>query len=123
MIAGIGIDIVELERIKRVYERFGKKFLNKFLAPDEQPETTDYLASWLAGRFASKEAASKALGTGFSKGVSPHDFIVSSTCSGKPQLVLQGNARILAAALEIRHLHLSISHERQFAIAMVIMEK
>ncbi|MDE7240689.1 holo-[acyl-carrier-protein] synthase [Desulfovibrio sp.] len=123
MIVGLGIDMTELERIRKVHARFGRRFLEKFLAPDElaalpaQPRV-----SLLAGRFAAKEAAAKALGTGFSGGLGPCQMEVAHTPAGAPTLVFHGAAAQRAAGLGTRAIHLSISHERSHAVAVVVLE-
>lgn len=123
MIVGLGIDMTELERIRQVHERFGRRFLAKFLAPGELvalPEKPRL--SLLAGRFAAKEAAAKALGTGFSGGIGPCEIEVVAAPSGAPGLVFHGAALERAARLGMRAAHLSISHERSHAVAVVVLE-
>lgn len=122
MIVGLGIDIVELERLKRPYDRFGNAFLKKLLAPQELAEAPGNIMPWLGGRFAAKEAASKALGKGFACGISPRDFIISNAASGQPLLVFANAALHRTKELGVRKIHLSISHERHYAIAQVILE-
>lgn len=122
MILGLGIDIVELARVRRAYERFGKLFLEKILSSEELANLPAQLLPWLGGRFAAKEAASKALGTGFSHGISPGDFCIYSDPFKKPELLFLGGAKIWADKLGVRHAHISISHEKLFAVAEVILE-
>lgn len=123
MIVGLGIDMTELERIRKAHARFGRRFLEKFLAPGElaalPPEPR---ISFLAGRFAAKEAAAKALGTGFSCGVGPCQMEVAHTPAGAPALVFHGAAAERAASLGTRAVHLSISHEHSHAVAVVVLE-
>ena len=122
MILGYGIDIAEIERLKHVHQRFGMNFLRKILAENELVAMPENIFPWLAGRFAAKEAASKALGYGFSRGISPLDFMIFQNDSGKPELKLMKKAGEYARNLGIRHTLLSISHERNYAIAGVILE-
>lgn len=122
MILGLGIDIVELERIKRIYERYGEIFLKKILSPDELAILPQFVSPWLGGRFAAKEAASKALGTGFSNGINPFDISILSNHGQKPEIFFAGMAKTLADRLGVRRAHVSISHERLFAVAEVILE-
>lgn len=123
MIIGLGIDMTELARIGVAYDRFGRRFLEKFLAPDElaalppQPRL-----SFLAGRFAAKEAASKALGTGFSQGIGPCLIEIVPLPAGATSLVFHGAATERARLLGMRRTHLSISHERSHAVAVVVLE-
>jgi holo-[acyl-carrier protein] synthase len=76
----------------------------------------------LAKRFAAKEAASKALGTGIAHGVSFQDFEISNDENGKPVLTLSGKAQQIAQASSVRSVHLTISDERHYAVATVILE-
>ena len=123
MIVGLGIDMTELERIRKVHARFGRRFLEKFLGPGELAALpAEPPAALLAGRFAAKEAAAKALGTGFSGGVGPCQMEVAHTPAGGPILVFHGAAAERAASLGTRAVHLSISHERSHAIAVVVLE-
>ena len=123
MIVGLGIDMAELERIRKAHARFGRRFLEKFLAPGELAALPDApRPSLLAGRFAAKEAAAKALGTGFSGGVGPCQMEVAHTPGGAPGLVFHGAAAERAAILGARAVHLSISHERGHAVAVVVLE-
>lgn len=123
MIAGIGADLVEIARIKRIYCRWGLKFAARFLSAKELaaiPESNPQF--WLAGRFAAKEAAAKALGTGFQNGVLWHDIEVLPDNLGKPLLSLKGGALLRAKRLGARRFLVTISHEREMALAFVIME-
>lgn len=123
MIIGLGIDITELARVKAAHERFGRRFLEKFLAPGELAALAQIpRLSFLAGRFAAKEAASKALGTGFSVGIVPSLIEVVPTTSGAPGLLFHGSALERARLLGMRAAHLSISHERAYAVAVVVLE-
>lgn len=78
--------------------------------------------AWVAARFAAKEATVKALGTGFSEGITPCEIEVRSTPSGKPELVLHGNAAKKAECLGVRTFHLTLTHTRDNAAAVVILE-
>lgn len=127
MIVGIGIDLVEIERIRRSLERFGDTFIKKMLHPSELKDFSfDVLSPaatpHIAGRFAAKEAAVKALGTGFSGGIGLHDVRISALSSGKPVLAFYGKAQERAAELGTESIHLSISHSRDTAGAVVVLE-
>lgn len=124
MIIGLGIDITELTRIQAAHERFGRRFLEKFLAPGELATLPlKPRLSYLAGRFAAKEAASKAFGTGFSVGIVPVQIEVVPRPNGQPSLLFHGKAREYALKLGVQAAHLSISHERAYAVAVVVLEK
>ena len=121
-IIGIGLDLIELSRMERSLHRFGEHFLNRIMADDERsaipgdPASPSARAvSHVAARFAAKEAAVKALGTGFAEGM-------RSLPSGKPELVLSGKAREKADALGVKKLHLTLTHTRDNAAAVVILE-
>ncbi|MEI8634105.1 holo-ACP synthase [Vibrio sp. PP-XX7] len=123
-VVGFGTDIVEIDRIAHVLSRHGDAFAQRILTEDElriyaqsrRPER------FLSKRFASKEAASKALGTGIAQGISFHDFIVQNDSQGKPLLSLCGAAAQRAQSLGVKSIYLSISDERHYAVASVILE-
>ena len=123
MIVGLGIDMTELARIRAAHARFGRRFLEKFLAPGELAALAPHPPiAFLAGRFAAKEAAVKALGTGFAEGISMLDVEVLRRPSGQPELRLSGSAARRAEALGVKSMHLSLSHERDIAGAVVVLE-
>lgn len=122
MIIGLGIDIAELDRIGASYRRFGDKFCRRILTPAEFLLLPANPVAYLASRFAAKEAAVKALGTGFSGGITFQDIEVLSEPTGKPLLHLHNQARQRAADLGVRQTHLSISHGRDNAVAVVVLE-
>ncbi|PRQ61125.1 holo-ACP synthase [Vibrio sp. V01_P9A10T6] len=123
-IIGLGTDIAEIERIEKALSRSGDAFAERVLTQDEL--TVFYSLKkkgrYLAKRFAAKEAASKALGTGIAHGVSFQDFTVTNDANGKPVLTLSGKAKQLAATANVNHIHLTISDERHYAVATVILE-
>jgi holo-[acyl-carrier protein] synthase len=110
-IIGIGIDMVSIPRIARAMKN--PRFISRVLRSDEIPSSVT--TQWLAGRWAAKEAVSKALGTHLTW----HDVSINYAASGKPTVQLH------VAGGEYEHIiiHLSISHERSDAIAMVVAEK
>ncbi|OLQ89271.1 holo-ACP synthase [Vibrio panuliri] len=123
-IKGLGTDIAEIERVEKALSRTGVAFAQRILTPEEMTRFADskQQGRFLAKRFAAKEAASKALGTGIAKGVTFHDFTITNDDAGKPQLTLSNKALQLANAMGVKHLHLSISDERHYAVATVIFE-
>lgn len=124
-IVGLGTDIAEIERIEKALSRSGEAFAARILSESEL-ETFYALKQkgrFLAKRFAAKEAASKALGTGIAHGVTFHDFIVSNDENGKPILTLNNKAKELSESMGVTSIHLSISDERNYAVATVVMEK
>ncbi|MDE5833778.1 MAG: holo-ACP synthase [Desulfovibrio sp.] len=122
MIIGVGIDLADSRRIEKIYKRFGIKFAAKILSPTELEKLPDDPIPYLAGRFAAREAFVKALGTGFSKGVDWLDTRVENDRAGRPVVFLKGRAEVIARDLGVKQIHLSISHERHYAVAMVILE-
>jgi holo-[acyl-carrier protein] synthase len=125
MIVGVGIDIVDVGRIDRLLRKYGDQFAGRVLATVERPA---FAASsrpvwFLANRFAAKEAFSKALGTGLRYPVTLHAISVTSDSIGKPALGFHGPLPdYLASRGVVRH-HLSLSHEKGMACAVVILEQ
>ena len=122
MIIGVGVDIIEIRRIKSALDK-NNGFLEKIFTSSE----IEYLKGrnlrpeYVAGRFAAKEAVSKALGTGF-RGFDFKDIIIESTTLGKPIVVLKGKAKLIAKKEGEYNLHLSISHGEDNAIAYAVLE-
>lgn len=123
-IVGLGTDIVEITRIESVIERsadsLAKRILTEYEYTQYQQQTKP--ARFLAKRFAVKEAAAKALGTGFRNGLAFNQFEVTNDELGKPLLSLSGEALKLANNLKATHFHVSITDERHYAAATVIIE-
>ena len=123
MIVGTGIDVVEISRIEQAMERFGERFLSRVLTAKEQERMPRAgKAAYVAARFAAKEAALKALGTGMSQGISLVDAEVDNLPSGQPQLMLYGAARERANSLGVVRSHISLTHSRISAAAVVVFE-
>lgn len=124
MIFGVGTDIVVIARMTSMWERHGERALERILAPEERADfrrATDP-GRFLAKRFAAKEALAKALGTGIRAPVSLSAIAVAHDIHGKPCFEL---APALAAFLVERRLtaHVSISDERDYALAFTIVEQ
>lgn len=122
MILGLGLDVVELERIETALARFGDRFQARILTPAEQAALPQHPLPRVAGLFAAKEAAVKALGTGFAHGIGPRHIEVLSDSLGRPVLHLLGPAEERARTMGATHCHLSITHSRTTAAAVVVME-
>ncbi len=124
MILGIGTDLAEVDRIRESIARFGDRFLNRIYTAGERA----YAASKanpverLAARFAAKEAGMKAIGTGWSQGVTWQDFAVVNEESGRPTLALHGAAKRKADAMGVQRISLSLTHTSAMALAVVILE-
>ena len=97
MILGIGIDIIEVARVKASHERFGERFLNRILLADEIAYCLSHKnpAPFLAARFAAKEAVSKAFGTGIGASLGWQDIEIRRKESGEPFVILHGNGKKL----------------------------
>ena len=122
MIFGIGVDIVEVNRFSKLINN--PDFINRFFNKEEQQEYNNEqtMSEHYASRFAAKEAFGKALGTGLA-GFSLTDVFVKKNENGKPYLVIQNKAEeILKNNCGECKIHLSISHEKTFAVAYVIIE-
>jgi holo-[acyl-carrier protein] synthase len=127
MIIGIGSDLVEIERIAQLLTKHGERFVERILTEAERarfaqkPEQTR--AHWLAKRFAAKEAVAKALGTGFSQGISFQSMEISNDPLGKPEVSLLGKAKdLLDKRTNHWSVHLSLTDERRYAQAFAVIE-
>ena len=120
MILGIGIAIIEVERIQASYEKFGDRFLNRILHQNEINYCLSHRVPgpFLAARFAAKEATIKALG---SSAVGLHEVEVVRPAGRRPELRLGGRAAAVAAEIGVEELALSLSHSRDYAVAMVVL--
>jgi holo-[acyl-carrier protein] synthase len=123
VILGLGLDVAELDRIRRSLDRFGRRFIERVLTPEEAAGVPEHGAeAYIAARFAAKEACAKALGTGFADGVTMHTIEVRRQPSGAPALHLSGRADELARARGAVRAHLSLTHGRDVAAAVVVLE-
>jgi len=122
VIVGLGLDVTELDRIGAAYERHGERFLDRILTKAEREKMPERPVPFLAARFAAKEAGAKALGTGFQDGISHQDFEVTADEKGKPLLRFHKEAQTRAKALGVTHIHVSITHGRDVAVAVVVLE-
>ncbi|MBO4705299.1 MAG: holo-ACP synthase [Spirochaetaceae bacterium] len=123
MIVGTGIDIVKNTRFEKWLQN--EKILERFFHSDEIEYVKSKKATGaehLAARFAAKEAYVKALGTGF-VGINLKDICVQNEPSGKPVLKLESTAQEKLVESGASTVHLSISHEREYTVAMVVLEK
>ena len=117
-IRGIGCDIVSVSRIARLIS--DERFLNMVYTAYEQQYIRQKGAQTGAGLWAAKEAASKALGTGFA-GFTARDIEIRHSADGAPQISLHNGAQAAAASIGAERIHLSISHEREQAMAFVVI--
>ncbi|MFL6733556.1 MAG: holo-ACP synthase [Sphingomicrobium sp.] len=128
MIVGIGSDLCNIERIQNSLDRFGERFLNRVFTDVERKKAASRphtIAGTLAKRFAAKEAFSKAVGTGFKRGVFMKDIGVVNAASGAPTLQLTGGAKVrldaLAPAGHAIDIHLTMTDDHPWAQAFVIL--
>lgn len=124
MILGIGIDLIEVQRIRAAFEKFGERLTNRLLHPSETAYCLTHKdpAPFLAARFAAKEAISKAFGTGIGTRLAWHDMEVRRKETGEPFVVLHAKGLDLLAARGARHVHLSLSHTTEHATAIAVLE-
>jgi holo-[acyl-carrier protein] synthase len=119
---GLGIDIVEIERVRGLYERYPERFLERVYTPSERDRAHAMRdpTSFLAGRFAAKEAVLKVLGTGLTGGISWQDIHVIREPSGAPRVYLSGKAYARAETIGLGLVLVSISHGRDHAVAQAV---
>ena len=128
MIIGIGNDMVDIRRVEQTLEKFGDRFRDRIFTEIEKKKSDNRAqrAASYAKRFAAKEACSKALGTGFNKGVFWKDMGVVNEPSGRPTMILTGGAlkqleRLVPAGMSPK-VHLTITDDFPYAQAFVIIE-
>ena len=114
----VGIDIIEVDRVSKVYQRHGERFLKRVFT-DAEVRQCRGKPTRLAGRFAAKEAISKALGTGL-RGVAWREMEIVQLRSGRPTVTLHGNAKRRAELLGISAFDVSIADLKAFSIAVAI---
>jgi holo-[acyl-carrier protein] synthase len=124
-IVGIGIDLVNLERLRGVLDRYGPRFVARVLTADERAYCERHRdpTPQVAARFAAKEAVLKALGTGLARGIRWRDIEVRHGERTAPRIHLRGRAAEEAAARGVGGIHVSLSHDRGAAVAMVVLER
>jgi holo-[acyl-carrier protein] synthase len=125
MVHGIGVDIVEVERMRRAIEQYGERFLRRVFTPDEIAHCDGKSDTYVryAARFAAKEAAFKSLRGRWQKGMKWLDFGTLGEEFRPPAVRLSGVAASMQREAGVTALHISISHDRQYAVAVVIAER
>ena len=113
----IGIDLIKLDRMKRLMERFGDKALSKFLSAEEIALVKNHKTA--AGFWAVKEACAKALGTGIGAECGFHDIVISKNGKGAPQIVL---SEAIIIRFCVTDTSVSITHDGDYAVAVVAIE-
>lgn len=123
MIKGVGMDLVEISRIQKNWEKYGMRFARKILTKREieqlSPKTP---VPRLAALFAGKEAAVKALGTGFAEGIGFQNVEILHASNGKPEIGFHGRGRERCEALGVANAVITLTHSRDTAGATVILE-
>lgn len=124
MIVGIGVDIVEISRVRGLLEKFGNRFIERILTPIEIEEFNQRKcpASFLASRFSAKEALAKALGTGIGKEVSFKNIQIENDKRGKPSFVFFADTKTFLIGKDVHNVLLSLSDEEHYAVSMVVLE-
>lgn len=123
MIFGIGIDVLELERIQRVYRKYGQRFVERLLLPGEQEQFARSARPerFLAMRFAAKEAIVKAMGTGFAHGMWIRDVGVVQNSWGKPEVVYSERGQKMCEQLGIGDGHVTLTDEAGLVVAVAVL--
>jgi holo-[acyl-carrier protein] synthase len=119
-ILGIGVDLVEVERLAAAIGRHGQPFLQRIFTPQEIT-ACGARHERLAARFAAKEAVAKAFGTGIGSAMNFQEIEVVNEDSGRPRIVLHGAAATTAAARGVVEIQISLSHTASHAIAQVLI--
>jgi holo-[acyl-carrier protein] synthase len=123
-IAGIGTDIVRVERFRKFLTAGKTAIIERIFTADERTYALAKKdpATHLSARFAAKEAFLKALGLGLREGINWRDIEIQNDALGKPSLVFSGRAAEIIAERNLNNIQLSYSHEREYAVAMVTVE-
>ena len=124
MVVGVGIDVIQNERIRESITKFGQRFINRIYTEKEIAYCSNCAdpAIHYAARFAAKEAGFKALGTGWAGGVKWKDIEVQKLPSGKPELHLYGEALEHATTLGATRYFVSLTHDQLVSCAVVVFD-
>jgi holo-[acyl-carrier protein] synthase len=124
MVVGLGIDVIQNERIRDSVTRFGSRFINRIYTETEIAYCSNCADPGIhyAARFAAKEAGFKALGTGWAAGVKWKDIEVQRLPSGKPELHLHGEALERATSMGATRFHVSLTHDQLVSCAVVMFD-
>jgi holo-[acyl-carrier protein] synthase len=123
MIYGIGIDVLKAERVQRVLEKYGERFIDHLLLPEEraQLERTARPGRFLAMHFAAKEAIVKAMGTGFAHGVWIRDVGMVQNAWGRPEVVYSARGAKVRDGLGIGEGHVTLTDEAGLVVAVAVL--
>ena len=123
MIFGIGVDVLQAERVKKVYARFGSRFVNHLLLPGERQQLilSKRPERFLAMRFAAKEAIVKAMGTGFAHGMWIRDVGVVQNSWGKPDIIYSARGEQRRRELGVGEGHITLTDEAGLIVAVAVL--
>src|SRR5689334_22772882 len=124
MIFGIGVDVLEAARVKKLYDKYGDHFVQRLLMPSEraQMDKTKRKERFLAMRFAAKEAIVKAMGTGFAHGVWIRDVGVVQNAWGRPEVVYSARGEKVRRKLGVGGGHVTLTDEAGLIVAVAVLE-
>lgn len=124
MIFGIGVDVLEAARVKKLYDRYGEHFVERLLMPAEreQMSKTKRTERFLAMRFAAKEAIVKAMGTGFAHGIWIRDVGIVQNAWGRPEVVYSPRGEKVRRQLGIGGGHVTLTDEAGLIVAVAVLE-
>ena len=126
MINGVGVDILEKERIFTIHKKYGKRFQERVLGDSEikaiEGKSLNNQVRFISNNFACKEAVAKALGLGFTEGISLKEIEILRKPSGQPFITLNGNTDKVAKNIGIKKFHVSISDTKKLSMAFVVGE-
>ena len=124
MIFGIGVDVLEAARVKKVFDRFGEHFIDRLLLPQEREQLgkTRRKERFLAMRFAAKEAIVKAMGTGFAHGMWIRDVGVVQNAWGRPDVVYSERGEKMRRKLGIGNGYITLTDEGGLIVAVAVLE-
>ncbi len=123
MIFGIGIDVLKVDRIERVYGKHGERFIDHLLMPEERAQLllSSRPVRFLAMRFAAKEAIVKGMGTGFAHGVWIRDVGIVQNSWGKPEIVYSERGAAVRDSLSIGEGHVTLTDEAGLVVAVAVL--
>jgi holo-[acyl-carrier protein] synthase len=124
MIYGIGIDVIKINRFECSLARWGERLCRRIFTPQELSscQAKARPGQHLALRFAAKEAFLKAIGVGMFQGIGWKEIEIANETSGRPHLVLSGKAKKICRDRGIKEIFVSISHEKDYGVAQVLLE-